>query len=54
MDEVTESVISVIQRIANMSPAAIYEMLPKLRHNRERFFQHVREQEHILTHLFES
>ena len=58
MDEVTDSVISVIHRIANMSPATIYEMytemLPKLRHNRERFFQHAREQEHILTHLFES
>ena len=56
MNDVTDAVITVIQRIAGLSSAAVYEMytemLPKLQHNRARFFEHAKEQEYKLTHLF--
>jgi hypothetical protein len=47
----------VLREVCSKSHTAISdmytEMLPKLRYNRERFFQYVNEQEYILTHLFE-
>lgn len=56
MEDTASCIATVLREVCSKSPMEISlmynEMLPKLRHNRERFFQHAIEQEHKLNHLF--
>jgi len=58
MEDTASCIATVLREVCSKSPMEIglmyNEMLPKLKHNRERFFQHAREQEHKLNHLFNT
>jgi hypothetical protein len=58
IEDTTACIAIVLREVCSKSPTEISdiytEMLPKLRHNREQFFQHAREQEHKLNHLFNT
>jgi hypothetical protein len=56
MERTVEACFTVVQRICNMSSSEItamyQDMLPKLQHNRERFFHHAQEQEDKIYTMF--